>query len=286
MQYWLAIDYEPAANLAVTSCSIKPAVYLNLDKYLVCFDTPRSSPVRFSFPLLLGKLIVSDIVPRTVIYIDKIAMADIKNPTSRQVVDQAVEVEEVAVTPGENYIMSFNSSWLREPWFTTHSGYERPAERRWRSSGNKKARLPGREPRHREDSRQSLLDATLAVTQVNNNTKGEFVENVLGYSILLISEDKTRNEDSMPNEAKEQQQAGQRERRKRKAPERCKKGKREGLLTDLHQPPEGHAKALREAGLPSKGLWSLSHRNKAKRISQSEMKPDENKLAMLDLRET
>jgi len=114
MQYWLAIDYEPAANLVVTPCSIKPAVYLNLDKYLVCFDTPRSSPVRFSFPLLLGKLIVSDIVPRTVIYIDKIAMADIKNPTSRQVVNQAVEVEEMTVTPDENYIMSLNFCWLRE----------------------------------------------------------------------------------------------------------------------------------------------------------------------------
>jgi len=41
------------------------------------------------------------------------------------------------------------------------------------------------------------------VTQINNNTKDEFVENVLRYSILLISEDKTRNEDSMLNKAKE-----------------------------------------------------------------------------------
>jgi hypothetical protein len=186
----------------------------------------------------------------------------------------------------KNYIISSNSSWPREPWFSTHSGYERPTDRRWRSSGNKKARLPGRGLRYREASRQSLQDATFAVTQVNNNTKGDFIENVSGYSILLISEGKTRDADSIPSKAKEQQQDGQRERRKRKARERCKKGKMKGLLTDLHQPPDRHAKALKEAGLPSKGLWSLSHRNKAKRISQSEMKPDESKLTMLDLRET
>jgi len=88
--------------------------------------------------------------------------------------------------------------------------------------------------RHKEVSRQSLLDVTLAVTQMNNNTKDEFVENVLKYSILLISEDKMRNKDSMFNKAKEQQQAEQRERRKRKVSKRCKKEKRESLLTDLH----------------------------------------------------
>ena len=36
------------------------------------------------------------------IYIDRVAMADIKNPTSCQVVDQAVKAEEAAVTHGEN----------------------------------------------------------------------------------------------------------------------------------------------------------------------------------------
>jgi len=47
---------------------------------------------------LLGELIVSNIVPRIVIYINIVAMADIKNPTTRQ----AVKAEEAAVTHGEN----------------------------------------------------------------------------------------------------------------------------------------------------------------------------------------
>jgi len=40
---------EPTANLAVTPCSIKLAVHLNLCKYLVCFDTPLSIDDTVSF---------------------------------------------------------------------------------------------------------------------------------------------------------------------------------------------------------------------------------------------
>jgi len=47
---------------------------------------------------LLGELIVSNIVPRIVIYINIVAIADIKNPTSRQ----AVKAEEAAMTHGGN----------------------------------------------------------------------------------------------------------------------------------------------------------------------------------------
>jgi hypothetical protein len=52
---------------------------------------------------------VSNIVPRILIYIDKVAMADIKNPTSRQVVIQALKAEEVAMTYGEklHYLIQF-----------------------------------------------------------------------------------------------------------------------------------------------------------------------------------
>lgn len=58
----------------------------------------------------------------------------------------------------------------------------------------------------------------------------------------------------MPNKAKEQQQARQWERRKRKARGRREKRKSEGLLTDLHRHPDGHAKDLKEDGLFSKDL--------------------------------
>ena len=73
-------------------------------------------------------------------------------------------------------------------------------------------------------------------------------------------------------------------RRRRKAQKRRKKEKRKEPLTDVHPPLEGHAKAFKEAGLPSKGFWSLSHRNRAKRISQLEVEPDQSKLTMFDLR--
>ncbi len=41
------------------------------------------------------------------------------------------------------------------------------------------------------------------MTQVNNNIKGELIKNILRYSILLISEDKTRNKDLILNKVKE-----------------------------------------------------------------------------------
>jgi hypothetical protein len=99
----------------------------------------------------------------------------------------------------------------------------------------------------------------------------------------LISEDK-KDAGSVPSKAKEQQQARQKQRRKCKARGRHKNGKRKDQSTDLHPPPEGHAKAFKEAGLPSKSLWSLSHRNEARRISQLEAEPDKSKLMMFDLR--
>ena len=88
----------------------------------------------------------------------------------------------------------------------------------------------------------------------------------------------------MPSTAKDQDQAPQQGRRKRKAKGRRRKEEREDRRTHLHRPPEGHAKAFNEAGLPSKGFWSFSNRNKGRRIAQSEAEPDESKLIMLDLR--
>ena len=63
----------------------------------------------------------------------------------------------------------------------------------------------------------------------------------------------------------------------------------EDLLTNPRQLDEKNVTRLRdiyrlEAGLPSKGLWSLSHRNKARRISQVEMEPDTSKLNLFDSR--
>ena len=41
-------------------------------------------------------------------------------------------------------------------------------------------------------------------------------------------------------------------------------------------------RVLKEAGFSSSGLWSLSQRNRARRILQSETKPDESKLVLFD----
>ncbi len=95
-------------------------------------------------------------------------------------------------------------------------------------------------------------------------------------------EDEKKSPGSMPKKAKEQRQARQQRRRKRKVRGRRKKGKSERLLTDLYQPPEEHTKAFKEAGLPSKGFWSLSHRNKARTISQLEVESNKGKLIMFD----
>jgi len=53
---------------------------------------------------------VSNIFPRIVIYINKTAVTEIKNSTSRQVVDQAVKTEEAAVTHSEKNTSSHPTS--------------------------------------------------------------------------------------------------------------------------------------------------------------------------------
>lgn len=87
----------------------------------------------------------------------------------------------------------------------------------------------------------------------------------------------------MPSKTKEQRQA-HRQQRKHKAQRRPNKGERKDESAELHRPLGVQAKAFKEAGLPSKGLWSLSHRNKARRISQVEAEPDKSRLIMFDLR--
>lgn len=77
----------------------------------------------------------------------------------------------------KNYIPS-KSIWPHEPWFSTHTGYESPVDRRRRTSGNEITRSPAagsgsRQLRHREASRQVHTDAPLAATQMNNYTKGD-----------------------------------------------------------------------------------------------------------------
>jgi len=98
----------------------------------------------------------------------------------------------------------------------------------------------------------------------------------------LRIEDEKKSPGSMPKKVKEQRQARQQRQRKRKVRGRGKNGKSEHLLMNLRQPPEEHTKAFKEAGLPSKGFWPLSHRNKARTISQLEMESDKSKLIMFD----
>jgi len=98
----------------------------------------------------------------------------------------------------------------------------------------------------------------------------------------LRNGDDTKIADLMPSTAKDQDQAPQQGRRKRKANGRRRKDRR----AHLHRPLEGHAQTFREAGLPSKDCWSFSNSHKARRIAQSEAESDESKLIMLDLRKS
>ncbi len=73
------------------------------------------------------------------------------------------------------------SSWPNEPLYSSYNGYERPVDRRQRTSGNEAAdslatRSGGRHLRHKETTGQVDIDALLAATQVNNCSKGEFVK--------------------------------------------------------------------------------------------------------------
>lgn len=164
------------------------------------------------------------------------------------------------------------STETHDHWFSTHTGHERSLDRRRRTSGNEITRSPAAgsgsgQLKYREAGRQVHTDTLLAATQVNKYTK-----------------DEKREAGSVPSKTKEHQQARRQQRRKHKAQERRNKRKRKDKSTALHGPPEGKAKAFKEAGLPSKGLWTLSHRNKAKRISQMEAEPDKNKLILFKLR--
>ncbi|CAF9905810.1 MAG: hypothetical protein HETSPECPRED_005956 [Heterodermia speciosa] len=86
-------------------------------------------------------------------------------------------------------------------------------------------------------------------------------------------------------EEQEQARRQQKQEQKRRARRRRKKAKGKDKSTaSSHQLPGGRAKAFQDAGLPSKGFWTLSQRNRAKRISQMEEEPDQGKLVLFDLR--
>lgn len=65
---------------------------------------------------------MSNIIPRLVICIIKVAMTEFKRPTSRQVVDQAVKAEKATVAHGEKLYH------FTQPWFSTHTGGEEAGE--------------------------------------------------------------------------------------------------------------------------------------------------------------
>ena len=69
------------------------------------------------------------------------------------------------------------SRWPHESWFSTCTGYERPVDQR-RTEGNESAestavRLSSLQLRNSEAKRQVHTNAPIAITPMNNNTKGE-----------------------------------------------------------------------------------------------------------------
>jgi len=154
----------------------------------------------------------------------------------------------------KNYTISSKSRWPRDPWFSTHTGYEESPDRRSRISDIVKARSGaaqscGQELGH-EAGRQTRTDATFPVTHANHKTKGNIIGRIFQtVPISLICAESKRNADSRPSTAKEKQQALRREGRKRKAGQRRQKRKRDDILTDVHRPSEGRPEALKAAGL-------------------------------------
>ena len=70
------------------------------------------------------------------------------------------------------------SRWLYGDWFSTHTGYERPADRRKGIHGSESAEptaaRPGGQPLRHRQPRYSHTDAPIAATSINYNTIGEF----------------------------------------------------------------------------------------------------------------
>ena len=189
----------------------------------------------------------------------------------------------------QSYIPS-KSRRSYEPWSLIHTRYKRSVDQRPRTSGKRDIRSSAAKSgsgqlKHKETCRLIQTHAPLAATQVSNYTKGELVRRLIQVVRgKLISEDKKREAVSVLNEKKKHLQARRQQRRKHNAEERCNKSKRKSQCTALHRPPGGNTKAFQEAGFPSKSLWNLSHRNKAKGISQIELEPDKSKLILYDLR--
>ncbi|OCL02436.1 hypothetical protein AOQ84DRAFT_443368 [Glonium stellatum] len=58
-------------------------------------------------------------------------------------------------------------------------------------------------------------------------------------------------------------------------PKRRRRGRKKTLLVEdkIFLPKEAHLEAFRSAGLPMRGLWTMSQRNRARLIGQSEPEP-------------
>ena len=188
--------------------------------------------------------------------------------------------------------ISTRSRWLCEPWISSYQRYERPVVRGYRKSGDDTAEVPTtrsvvEQPRHNGTSTEVDTNVQKAVTQVNNCTKDEFSK-LQKYAAggRLISIDKSKGISSLSDKKTEQRQARRRRRRrrKRKAQGTHREWKSKPDPSKSHRPLDGHADAFKEAGLPSKRLWSYSQRNKARRISQRDTEPDKSRLVFFDLR--
>ena len=187
--------------------------------------------------------------------------------------------------------ISTRSCWLREPWISSYHQYERPVVRGHRKSGDDTAEVPttrpvGEQLRHNGTNREADINAQGVVTQESNCTKDEFSK-LREYAAggKLISIDKSNDISSVSGKKTEQRQARRRRRRrKRKVQRTHREWKSNSDPSKSHRPLDGHADALKEAGLPSKRLWSYSQRNKARRIARREAEPDESRLMLFDLR--
>ncbi len=139
----------------------------------------------------------------------------------------------------KNYTIPFNSRWSRDPWFSTHTGYEESPDRRPRKSDTKNARSGTAQYCGQEQEQKvTLTDAILPATQANHHGKGDIVgRKFQTIPVSLRGAENKKNAESRPNTAKQKQKA-RRQERKHRAWQKREKRKRDDLLINVHQPSE------------------------------------------------
>lgn len=116
-----------------------------------------------------------------------------------------------------------------------------------------------------EAGKQAVTAPFSAVSLQPDSPEGDIVQRLHSSPRGRLGKDKKNVAVSRSIQSNKRQESRRQEQKRRRIRQRQNNRKGNHGSTAPYGPPERQTRAFKEAGLPSKGLWKLSHRNKAER---------------------